>query len=264
MQNFKYQFADERNPLNLTPVRTGLIVATLSLGTLVGALIAGPIANNRRLGRKYSVCLWCVVFILGNCLQIAAQYPYWYVLMIGRIISGFAIGGLSVMVPAYQGESAPTHLRGAIVCCYQLFITIGILIAYLINFGTETIEGTASWRIPVGISYFWALVLGLGILFFPETPRHDFRHGRVEKASESIARFYGVSPRHKVVKKQLEEMQEKLRIEQEGGDHSIWEVFTGPRMFYRLALGMTIQALQQMTGMCAAYSAPVSVLINSS
>ena len=153
------------------------------------------------------------------------------------------------MVPAYQGESAPTHLRGAIVCCYQLFITIGILLAYLINFGTETIDGSASWRIPVGISYFWALVLGFGILFFPETPRHEFRHGAVNSAAESIAKFYGISSRHKVVKKQLEEMQEKLRIEQEGGEpHSIWEVFTGPRMFYRTILGMTIQMLQQMTG----------------
>jgi SP family sugar:H+ symporter-like MFS transporter len=169
-------------------------------------------------------------------------------MMMGRIIAGFAIGGLSVMVPAYQGESAPTHLRGAIVCCYQLFITIGILIAYLVNFGTETIQGSASWRIPVGLSYFWALVLGGGILFFPETPRHEFRHGEVDSAAQSIAKFYGISPRHQVVRKQLEEMQEKLRIEQEGGEHSIWEVFTGPRMLYRTLLGMTIQALQQMTG----------------
>lgn len=164
MEDFRYQFADNRDTLELTPIRTGLLVATLSLGTLVGALIAGPLANNRRLGRKYSIVLWCIVFIIGNCFQIAAQYPFWWIMMFGRIISGFAIGGLSVMVPAYQGESAPTHLRGAIVCCYQLFITIGILIAYLINFGTESISGSASWRIPVGLSYFWALVLGGGIL----------------------------------------------------------------------------------------------------
>ncbi|KAK4612339.1 High-affinity fructose transporter ght6 [Fulvia fulva] len=248
MDDFRYQFADNREELTLSPTRTGLIVATLSLGTLVGALIAGPVANNRRLGRKYSVCLWCAVFIIGNCFQIAAQYPFWWIMMLGRIISGFAIGGLSVMVPAYQGESAPTHLRGAIVCCYQLFITIGILIAYLINFGTEVIEGSASWRIPVAISYFWAAVLGFGILFFPETPRHEFRHGAVDSAAKSIAAFYGVSPRHKVVKKQLQEMQEKLAIEQEGGEHSFWEVFTGPRMLYRTLLGMSIQALQQMTG----------------
>jgi MFS transporter, SP family, sugar:H+ symporter len=113
------KFADNRETLELSDIRTGLLVAMLSIGTLVGALIAGPVANNRRIGRKYSICLWCVVFCLGNILQIAAQYPVWYVMMIGRIISGLAIGGLSVMVPAYQGESAPTHLRGAIVCCCE-------------------------------------------------------------------------------------------------------------------------------------------------
>ncbi|KAK5071474.1 hexose transporter hxt5 [Lithohypha guttulata] len=248
MDNFLYQFADNRETLELSDIRTGLIVAMLSIGTLIGALIAGPVANNRRLGRKYSICLWCVVFCLGNVFQIAAQYPYWWILMMGRIISGFAIGGLSVMVPAYQGESAPTHVRGAIVCCYQLFITIGILLAYLINFGCVNLSGPAQWRVPVGISFFWAFVLGVGILFFPETPRHDFRHGKVEQATKSVAKFYGVSTRHKVVKKQLDEMQQKLEIELQGGTPSVMEVFTGPRMLYRTLLGITIQALQQMTG----------------
>lgn len=248
MDDFVYQFADDRDTLELSDIRTGLMVAMLSIGTLIGALIAGPVANNRRIGRKYSICMWCVVFCLGNIFQIAAQYPVWYVMMIGRIISGFSIGGLSVMVPAYQGESAPTHVRGAIVCCYQLFITIGILLAYLINFGTETLSGTASWRVPLGLSFLWALILGLGILCFPETPRHQFRHGEVDAATQSIAKFYGVSTKHKVVAKQLAEMQYKLQIEREEGESSITEVFTGPRMLYRTLLGICIQALQQLTG----------------
>lgn len=263
MDNFRYQFADDRENLTLSDIRTGLLVATLSLGTLVGTLIAGPIANNKTLGRKYSICLWCVVFCLGNVFQISAQYPYWWIMMMGRIISGFSIGGLSVMVPTYQGESAPTHVRGAVVCCYQLFITIGtshngrfttkltyvgILIAYLINFGTVNLDGPAQWRVPVGLSFFWATCLGVGILFFPETPRHEFRNGKVDSAAASIAKFYGVSTRHKIVKRQLDDMQEKMNIEAEAGKVSPLEVFTGPRMLYRILLGVAIQALQQMTG----------------
>lgn len=248
MDNFRYQFADDRETLTLSDIRTGLLVATLSLGTLVGALIAGPIANNKKLGRKYSICLWCVVFCLGNVFQISAQYPYWWIMMMGRIISGFAIGGLSVIVPTYQGECAPTHVRGAIVCCYQLFITIGILIAYLINFGTVNLSGPSQWRVPVGLSFFWATVLGVGILFFPETPRHEFRNGKVDSAAASIAKFYGISTRHKIVRRQLDDMQQKVTLELEAGKVSPMEVFTGPRMLYRILLGVTIQALQQMTG----------------
>lgn len=141
MDDFRYQFADNRETLQLSDIRTGLVVAMLSIGTLIRALIAGPIANQEKLGRKYSICLWCIIFCLGNVFQVAAQYPFWWIMMLERIISGFAIGGLSVMVPVYQGESAPTHVRGAIVCYYQLFITIGILVAYLINFGCVNLSG---------------------------------------------------------------------------------------------------------------------------
>jgi SP family sugar:H+ symporter-like MFS transporter len=130
MDNFLYQFADQRNgppeaPYSFTWQRSGLIVGMLSIGTLIGALTSAPIANSR-VGRKMSVLLWCAIFSIGNVVQMAAEYPGWYTMMAGRIVSGLGIGGLSVLVPMYQGEAAPTHIRGAIVCCYQLFITLGI------------------------------------------------------------------------------------------------------------------------------------------
>jgi MFS transporter, SP family, sugar:H+ symporter len=153
----------------------------LSIGTLVGALVAAPIANTRNLGRKHSICVWCIVFCVGIIVQMTALDPRWYQVVIGRVIAGLSIGALSVLVPMYQGESSPTHIRGAIVCCYQLFITIGILIAYLINFGIERIQSPASWRIVMGISFVWAFVLGFGILLFPETPRFDYRKGMSTK-----------------------------------------------------------------------------------
>ncbi|KIX94461.1 uncharacterized protein Z520_09847 [Fonsecaea multimorphosa CBS 102226] len=248
MQDFLRNFADQKNPLGFSNVRSGLIVGMLSIGTLIGALVSGPVANIPAIGRKYSICFWTIIFCIGVAVQIGSSSGHWYEVMIGRIIAGLAIGGLSVMVPAYQGESSPRHVRGAIVCCYQLFITIGILIANLINFGTETINNTASWRIPMGIGFLFAIVLGVGILFFPETPRHDYRNDRIDPATTSIAKFHGVSERHRVVKEQLVEMQEKLQMEIEGGDHPIWEIFTGPRMLYRVILGCIIQALQQLTG----------------
>jgi MFS transporter, SP family, sugar:H+ symporter len=83
MNNFKENFADQRNPLAFSDVRSGLIVGMLSIGTLVGALVAAPIANTRVLGRKYSICVWCIIFCVGIIVQMTALYPCWYQVVIG-------------------------------------------------------------------------------------------------------------------------------------------------------------------------------------
>jgi SP family sugar:H+ symporter-like MFS transporter len=95
----------------------------------------------------------------------------------------------------------------------------------------------------MGISFVWAFVLGFGILLFPETPRFGYRQGNVDKAAESISKFYGVGVNYRVVGKQMKEMEEKFQAEEAGGDHPWYEVYTGPRMLYRVLLGMTILAL---------------------
>ena len=168
--------------------------------------------------------------------------------MIGRLIAGFGVGALSILVPLFQSETAPSHIRGGIVCAYQLFITLGILIAYIINYGTEGIQNSASWRITMGIGFLWAIILGFGILFFSETPKHNFRRGREAEAKRTMVKVLGVHDDHPKVYKELREMKEALEAEQAGGEQSWWECFTGPRMAYRTTLGIVLQAFQQLTG----------------
>ncbi|KIN01525.1 hypothetical protein OIDMADRAFT_54639 [Oidiodendron maius Zn] len=227
-------------------VRSGLIVALLSIGTLMGALIAGPVAD--RIGRKWSICGWCIMLHIGLIVQISATQGKWYQIVVGRWIAGLGVGALSLLVPMYQGESAPRQIRGALISTYQLFITLGIFVANCINFGTEKRTNTASWRIPMGISFLWVLILGVGIIFFPESPRYDFRHGRVENASKTMARLYGVPENHRVVVEELTEIRVKHEEELLHQNQKWWEIFTAPRMAYRITLGVVLQALQQLTG----------------
>jgi len=180
-------------------------------------------------------------------VQMAAT-DKWYQIMIGRLIAGFGVGSLSLLVPMYQSESAPRQIRGALISTYQLFITIGIFVAACINFGTEARHDTGSWRIPMGISFLWALILNIGILFFPETPRYDYRHGRVDQARRTMAGLYGVPENHRVVVSELAEIQEKLEEETRYGHQKWYAMFMGPRMMYRITLGVVLQALQQLTG----------------
>ncbi|KAJ6006582.1 hypothetical protein N7451_004526 [Penicillium sp. IBT 35674x] len=213
MNNYKHRYGQQKSDgtFYFSNVRSGLIVSLLSIGTLIGALMAGPLAD--RIGRKWSIFAWCIILHVGLIIQISSPYGKWYQMMMGRFITGFGVGSLSLLVPMYQGEIAPRHIRGAMVCSYQLFVTLGIFVAYCINFGTESMDSTASWRIPLGITFLWGLLLGLGILLFPESPRYDYRHGRVAVAKTTMSKLYGVPENHRVIVHEILEIQGQLETE---------------------------------------------------
>jgi SP family sugar:H+ symporter-like MFS transporter len=130
--------------------------------------------------------------------------------------------------------------------CYQLFITIGIFTADCINYGTETYTDTGSYRIPMGVGFIWAIILGVGIIFLPETPRYDWNNGRTEVARTTMSKFYGLSEDHPLIENECNEIEKVRQAIQ--GDHPWYEAITGPRMLYRVILAMTLQMLQQLTG----------------
>jgi len=99
----------------------------------------------------------------------------------------------------------------------------------------------------MGVGFIWALILGTGIIFLPESPRHDWNHGRTERAQTTMAKFYGLPNEHPMIMEECAEI-EKVRAETHDHDHPWYEAVTGPRMFYRVALAMTLQMLQQLTG----------------
>ncbi|KAI9733793.1 MAG: hexose transporter hxt1 [Claussenomyces sp. TS43310] len=249
MAEFQARFGqkDPSGPgYHFSNVRSGLIVGLLSIGTLMGALLAAPTAD--RIGRKWSISAWCIMLHIGLIVQMASTQGKWYQIVVGRYIAGLGVGALSLLVPMYQGESAPRHIRGALISTYQLFITLGIFVANCINFGTEKRTDTGSWRIPMGISFLWVLILGIGIIFFPESPRYDYRHGRVESARKTMTKLYGVPNNHRVVELELAEIKVQHVEEQKNLNQKWYEMFKAPRMMYRITLGVVLQALQQLTG----------------
>ncbi|EAW19401.1 sugar porter family MFS transporter [Aspergillus fischeri NRRL 181] len=250
MNDFKRRFGQlgDDGRYTFSNVRSGLIVSLLSIGTLLGALLAGPLAD--RVGRKWSIAFWCVILQVGLIIQISSPAPKWYQLMMGRFVTGFGVGACSLLVPMYQGESAPRQVRGAMICSYQLFVTMGIFVAYCINFGTESMANSGSWRITLGITFLWGSILGIGIVFFPESPRYDYRRGRIDQAKSTMSKLYGVPQNHRVILEELSEIEDQLEAESasKGGWHGWVEMFQGPRMPYRIFLGIVLQALQQLTG----------------
>ncbi|ROT36381.1 galactose transporter [Sodiomyces alkalinus F11] len=248
MRDFIHRFGDDAGTDDrdqLGRVRTGCMVSFLSVGCLFGALISAPVAD--RLGRKYSITFWNIIYILGNIVAITSRTA-WYQVPIGRLVGGFGIGALSVLTPMYQSETSPKQVRGMLVSAYQLFITLGIFTSYCINYGTEGIYSPAAWRITMGCGFIAPTVMGIGALFLRESPRWDFRRGHHDAAATTLARVSRVHPKHPEVQHELREIRQQLEAESVAGQTKWHEFFTGPAMARRTLLGMTLQALQQLTG----------------
>ncbi|KAJ7437177.1 general substrate transporter [Mycena latifolia] len=254
MNDFLLRFAKCTPPGDVSTcafsnVRAGLIVALLSIGTLFGALMGAPTADF--LGRRYAMTVECGVFIIGVLVQILA-FKSWVQYALGRLISGFAVGALSAAVPMYQAETAPHQIRGTLTATYQLFITFGILVAYCISIGARGIAGPGSWRTVVAIGILWPLILGIGILTMPESPRWLAKQHRLEEAEHSLARARGLSKEtgktHAIIQRELEEI--RLAVEREERVKGGWIDCFKPanKTLYRTLLGMTLQMFQQLTG----------------
>jgi MFS transporter, SP family, sugar:H+ symporter len=223
---------------DFSATRQGTIVALLPAGCLFGSLIAGHIADS--LGRRLAISVSALFCCVGNIIEISSETS-WVQFAVGRLVTGFGIGSLSVVVPMYQSESSPAILRGVLISTYQLFITLGIWTAEMVNYGTHEMEGSASWRIPNGLSFLWSLILGGGIMFLPESPRFAYRKGREEEARHTIARLAGLDDNAMSVNQQIDEIRAKLDEERAGAATKWYEIFTGPRMLYRTLLGITLQ-----------------------
>ncbi|ELU42890.1 monosaccharide transporter [Rhizoctonia solani AG-1 IA] len=270
MEDFLQRFAtcSDRSDASTCHFNTwieGLIVALLSVGTAIGALIGAPTADF--FGRRIAMSLECAVFSIGVIIQVTA-FQAWYQIMIGRFISGLGVGALSAAVPLYQAECAPKQLRGTLTGTYQLFITFGILVAYCISIGTRETYNSASWRVVIAIGLVWAIILGVGILFvsrrifpmkqsandihkMPESPRWLLKRGRSAEAERSIARIRGarVEDRDDHVVRDLHEMQDSVKYEQSLSKAGWLDCFRPQRKtLYRTLLGMSLQSLQQLTG----------------
>ncbi|KAF2163501.1 hypothetical protein M409DRAFT_68432 [Zasmidium cellare ATCC 36951] len=188
----------------ITPAQDSLIVSLLSAGTFFGALFAAPAAD--LLGRKLGlIALAGIVFNLGVILQTAATAQPMFIA--GRFFAGLGVGLISAMVPLYQSETAPKWIRGAVVGAYQWAITIGLFLAAIVSYATGQRNDSGSYRIPVAVQFAWSIVICVGLIFLPETPRFLIKQDRHEKAASSLAKLRRLPPDHPALVEELSEIQ---------------------------------------------------------
>lgn len=231
------------NELDISPSQQSAIVSILSAGTFFGALSSPFFADT--IGRRLALISSTLVFVLGVILQTAATALPLF--LAGRFFAGFGVGLISALIPLYQSETAPKWIRGAIVGAYQWAITIGLLLAAVVDNATANRNDTGSYRIPVAVQFAWAIILISGMLILPESPRFLIKQGKGEKAAQALGTLRRLPADHPSITAELAEVRANHEYEMSLGKASYIDCFRGD-MIKRQFTGMALQGLQQLTG----------------
>ena len=210
------------------------IVSAMMAGAAVGALLAAPMSL--RLGRKLSLIIGAVLFVAGSlCCALA---PSVFVLILGRVVLGLAIGVAAFVAPLYLSEVAAAASRGSMISLYQLMITIGIFLAFVSD---SLLSYTGNWRLMLGIIAVPGTAFLLGMFFVPDTPRWLMLRGRPDAARRVLAELgYGKAQ----AEEEIAEIEAQLRLKQQG-----FAMFRANPNFRRsVFLGVGLQVVQQLTG----------------
>ncbi|CCK69620.1 sugar porter family MFS transporter KNAG_0C05190 [Huiozyma naganishii CBS 8797] len=230
----------------LSKVRIGLVVSIFNIGCAIGGIILSKAGD--MYGRKKGLIIVVSIYIVGIVIQIATINK-WYQYFIGRIISGLGVGGISVLSPMLISEVSPKHLRGTLVSCFQLMITLGIFLGYCTNYGTKKYSNSTQWRVPLGLCFAWALFMIGGMTFVPESPRYLLEKNLIEEAKHSISISNKVSIDDPSVQAEIDTLMAGVEAERLAGTASWGELFsTKNKIFQRLLMGCMLQSLQQLTG----------------
>jgi sugar porter (SP) family MFS transporter len=237
-----------RQDFSLNAFTEGFIVSSLLLGAMVGAGVSGALSD--RLGRRTIILGAAVIFALGAIG--AALSPSVEILIFFRFVLGLGVGSASALVPSYISESAPTDVRGSLSSLFQLAITIGILLAYLVN---ALFAPVGDWRWPLGLAFVPALVLFVGMYLMPETPRWLLSKGREAEARRVLER---TRPEEEIEG----EIQEIHRVEEETRQQAGYRELLASWVRPVLVAGIGLAIFQQFVGInTVIYYAPT--IINS-
>ena len=193
--------------LNLSPAMEGLITSGLLAGAAIGAFLSGRIADS--VGRRKMILYLSFVFFFaasGCALSMNASG-----VIICRFILGLAVGGASVAVPAFLAEMAPVEHRGRIVTQNHLMIVTGQLLSFFVNAAIGVAFGSTSsvWRYMLAIASLPAVVLWLGMLSVPESPRWLIVQGKIGEALKVLKKIR----EEKRAQKEFDEIKETIALE---------------------------------------------------
>jgi MFS transporter, SP family, galactose:H+ symporter len=221
-----------KQEFSLSSLIQGIVVSAVLIGAIIGAFMGGSMAD--RFGRRKMIIVASIIFAAGAIGTSLA--PEIITLIIGRIIVGIAIGMASFIAPLYISELSPPKIRGSLVTFNQLFITVGIVISYGVDYALAPING---WRYMLGLAAIPAVILLISMSFMPRSPRWLVNEGKKDKARSTLIKIRKRSD----VEDELDEIITSLSKQKAG-----WKELFNPLIKPAMIVGVLLAIFQQVTG----------------
>ncbi|RSL82282.1 hypothetical protein CEP51_005283 [Fusarium floridanum] len=221
-------------------------VAVYQIGCFLGAVLV--LFYGERWGRKSSTFWGSLIMIIGTIIQ-ASAHEYG-LFSAGRVVGGIGNGMVTSTIPTWQSECARPHQRGFLITLSGALISGGIMISYWVDYGFYFLSGSVRWRFPVSFQSFFTIIVMIGLLYLPDSPRWLAMQGRVDEARQVTARLLGKPVDDPEVITEIKAIQEALEVQSRGGGFRYKELLTnGPSQnFRRTMLGVAAQFFQQICG----------------
>ncbi|MDW5561875.1 MAG: sugar porter family MFS transporter [Methanomassiliicoccus sp.] len=222
---------------DLSSSQESVAVSIVLVGAIIGAASGGYMADH--LGRRRSIILASLMFLLGTIIVVASQGldPF----LVGRLFIGAAIGIASFICPMYISEVSPKGIRGSMVSLNQLMVTVGILLAYFVSL---FFASSSDWQAMFLVGMVPAAVLLVGIFVMPNSPRWLVLKSRHDDAVKVIKRFHSPQDPDSEITDTINEMEAAVRKERGA---KIKDLFTD-KLRLATMIGVGLAILQQATG----------------
>ncbi|RCH91319.1 hypothetical protein CU097_010952 [Rhizopus azygosporus] len=229
----------------------GLIIAIFELGAWFTSYPTSWFMD--RFGRRWTILIGAAIFIVGGSVQTGSSNLAG--ILLGRLIAGFGIGFLSTVLPVYTAELSRAHNRGKVTVLGMSINMFGYMASEFIDYGFSFVESDWSFRGPLLLQVVFALILAVGTLALPESPRYLLSKQKDDLALETLSDMYGKPADNPQVLQEYEEIKTTLELEAKLGEPTWGEMFT---LYTRRSfIAIAVQALGQLSGInIVTYYAP--------